>query len=157
MKKIICVFILIAMLTGCQSKHDTGEDFSSKYSKNFANTTNILAYLSIDIDRVTILSEINKSLIFCFLDDTVNVGNLKSPLYPQYIEKLITEGYRIVEDDVSSFEGTPVSKSIKVEKTDIELRITIIYDIEQFKKDKSFMKNIQKISNENVLIELTKK
>lgn len=62
----------------------------------FPDVDNIISYLGIDIDTVTILNESEKQLEFCFLINDLTYKNDESAVsYEDYIRKMESNGFKL--------------------------------------------------------------
>ena len=147
---ILVFSLFFIVFTGCNPKTD--EDFSGEYFKNFPDVKNIVYYLELEKDCETVLHQDEEQLIFCFsVDENVDVHDESIVSYANYIRGLESEGYQLTLRDAT------ISQTFELENNDNTISITIISDIDKFKEVHTDISNIDKITNENILYELTKK
>lgn len=154
MKNIFCFILIIIFSTGCNSKSIENEDFSGEYFKNFSAVENIVNYLQLDKDNVTILSEDDKQLIFCFsIDNSIDLHDETILSYANYARRLKREGYKLTVLDAT------ISGTLLLEDNDNIISITTVSDsfLEEFKRARKDINNVNKIDNENLIFEITRK
>lgn len=155
MKKKLLVLMIILMITGCNTTTDDNklvlsekETFLETQFINYPKVENIVHYLGIDVDSISVLYEDNEQLQFCFLINDLSYESDESTIsYENYIKKM--------ESDfkLTLYDGT-ISSTFELSNQDYTISITIISDIASWKSENGEMEGLDKIKNNNVIYKI---
>lgn len=160
MKRILVLlltFIVLIAMSGCNEKIENPENFSNKNYTNFTDVNNITKYMSIDSDMALKMFEDNSSLVFAYKDSNMKSEEEFNETYQKYFASLNENGFEIYEENTKRSNGELVFFSVIFENDTTTLTITVVSNHEKFKKSRMSIENINKIDQENIIVELEKK
>lgn len=182
--KIILLLILTCIVTACTSSNDKKEEntkksetnnkeeskdktlekmftgdnetFLNEYYINFPEIKNMVHYLGVSPDMVTMMSQTDKKLqFFCTIDLDVDVHDETIISYTNYVKNLEAEGY-----ELTLYDGTVVQE-FELTNDTYTINITILSDPQLWKKDvidtgDGEYENLDMLENENVIFTVTR-
>jgi hypothetical protein len=166
--RIIIFFIIVlfaVFVIGCTENsvqpYDIDEETATidfdkiKHFENFSGVPNIIYYLGLDENSVTVLSENENQLTICFVADTwIDVHDRTIVSYANYVRGLEEIGYKLTLYDAT------ISQTFALENNEYEVNLTTTIDEykEEFKKARAgIVENIDKMQTENILFQISKK
>lgn len=156
MKKVIVLLVALFIIVGCGSKKQEEkvtkvESFSDEYYVNFPKVKSIVNYLNKSSSDITVLEEEKDRLVFCLMvDDTIDMHDETIISYANYVRLLEKEGYTM------SLLDATISSTFVLEKDKYKVSITILSNIEEWKKEQKDL-DTSKIKDQNLVYQVTLK
>lgn len=130
-----------------EKQTDMTESFMSENYDCFPEIKNIVNYLKLSADDVNIIEQNDEAFIFCFYTD-ISTQNESEPSYDDYVNLLEKEGY-----EVSIYDAT-ISQTFLLENEKYTISLTIISNIDEWKKVHQEEMDTDKMTDENVVCEI---